>query len=152
MSSDGGITFKDVAIAVDSLIRQNKPVSIAAIRRFIGRGDRQRIKMLWRLLNEPAINRLSAAEASDKLIATILSENLRKNAGVPGQLVEILDAINELQDRMDETFSRASQVLSLAHTIIMVNVHDISELSDLQHKLKKEIADLKYLLENKESK
>lgn len=151
MSSDGGVTLRDVALAVNSLEKNNKTVNITAIRRFLGRGDHQRIKMLWELLKEPAINKLSAAEASDKLIAAVLSENLKKNAGVPGQLMEILHEINELQQRIDDTFIRAGQVLSLAHTVIMVNVYDIGVLSDLQNKLKKEIAELRYLIEHKNS-
>jgi len=148
MSSDGGITFKDVVIAVDTLMQQNKPVSIAAIRRVIGRGNPERIKKLWGVLGEPAVNRLSSAEASDRSIAKMLSENLEKNAGVQGQLVEVLDTVNELQERMNDTFVRVNRVISLAQTVIMINLNDISEISDLQNKLRKEIADLKYILEN----
>ncbi|MNG10885.1 hypothetical protein D3C84_943820 [compost metagenome] len=107
--------------------------------------------MLWELLKEPEIKRLSVAETSDKLIATVLSENLEKNAGVPGQLMEVLQEINELQHRMDDAFTRARQVLSSAHTVIMISVYDIGVITDLQDKLKKEIAELRYLIEHKKS-
>lgn len=149
MSSDGGITLKDVVNAVNTLTQQNKTVTIASIRRVIGRGNSERIKTLWGLLGEPAVNRLSTAEVSDRLIAKMLSENLTKNAGVQGQLVEVLDTVNELQEKISDTFERVNRVISLAQLVIMVNLNDISEISDLQSKLKKEIADLKYILENK---
>lgn len=152
MSSDGGITFKDVVIAVDTLMQQNKAVSIAAIRRVIGRGNPEKIKMLWRLLGDPAVNRVSMAETSDRLIAKMLSENLTKNEGVQGHLVEVLDTINELQERMNDTFAQVNRALLLAQTVIMVNLNDIGEISDLQNRLRKEIADLKYILENNEGK
>lgn len=149
MSSGGGITFRDVANAVESLVRQDKPVNIAAIRRILGRGSHEKIKMLWGLINEPEAKRLAAMSALDVEIATILSENSTKNAGVQGQLVEALDTVNELQEQMEDAFLRVARIISLAQTVIMVNLNDIAEVSDLQSKLKQEIAELKYIFEHR---
>jgi hypothetical protein len=149
MSSGGGITFKDVTNAVEFLVQQDKPVNIAAIRRVLGRGSHQRIKMLWGLINEPEVKRLTVMSALDAEIAIILSENSTKNAGVQGQLVEALDAVNQLQEQMEDAFTRVARVVSLAQTVIMVNLNDISEVSDLQSKLKQEITELKYMFEHR---
>ncbi|MBH1966830.1 MAG: hypothetical protein I8H81_01430 [Pseudomonadales bacterium] len=151
MAGTKGTKLAEVVQAVEALKRNNMPVNVAAVLRILGGRSRQGVKRLLRLVMEPECQRISKIEAEDRLVTRLLSENATMNAGVPGQLVELLDEVNGLQEQVDATFDRAVRVMSLMQTVMLENINTISELSSVQETLKRELAELRYILNNREN-
>lgn len=151
MAGTKGTKLAEVVQAVEALKRNNMPVNVAAVLRILGGRSRQGVKRLLRLVMEPECQRISKIEADDRLVTRLLSENATMNAGVPGQLVELLDEVNGLQEQVDATFDRAVRVMSLMQTVMLENINTISELSSVQETLNRELAELRYILNNREN-
>lgn len=149
MDDTKAVQLADVVKAAEALTRQNMPVNVSAVRRMLGRGSHPAVLKLLKLVVEPENQRVSKIEAQDRLIAKLLSENATVNAGVPGQLVELLDEIRVMQGHLDATFDRAFRILSLVQTVILENISTIDELSGAQETIRRELAELRYILNHR---
>ncbi|WP_143024302.1 hypothetical protein [Pseudomonas abietaniphila] len=150
MARNRDIKLSDVQEAVDFLNRNNSRISIAAVHKILGRGTHQSVKLLLSMVLEPAAERMSRIEYSDSAIQKLLSENANLNAGVPGQLVELMDEIGQLHDRLDTTFDHATRILSLVQTVILENLNAISLLSSEQERIRKDMSELRNILKKRD--
>lgn len=144
------IKLSDVEQAVELLHRKKAHVTAASVHKILGRGSYRNVKKLLGLVLDPAAERLSRIEYSDSLIVRLLSENSNLTAGVPGQLVDLLDEVGQLHDRLDETFDHVTRILSLVQTVILENLNAVSETSSEQEKIRKQILELKQALKGRE--